>query len=115
MAVVLALRIWSADLAGKHLISFIDNEGSKFSLVKGYSESPSITFLCGLADATFDDNRIMAWFSRVPSSSNIADAPSRGEPHELLPESCRVGSAGLHVQLSEIGQALVHDRVGGDP
>ena len=115
VAVVLALRAWGAELAGKRLISFVDNEGSKFSLVKGYSDSPSITFLCGLTDATLDDNRIMAWFSRVPSSSNIADAPSRGEAHELLPESCRVATAGLRMQLSEIGQALVHDRVGGDP
>ena len=113
VAVVLALRVWGKHLSGKHLISFIDNEGSKYSLVRGYSDSPSITFLCGLADAVIDEHRILAWFSRVPSYSNIADAPSRGEAHELLRDSCRGDASNLRRSLQDIGRALAHERVGG--
>lgn len=32
---------------------------------------------------------IFAWYSRVPSEANIADYPSRGKAHEMLPESKR--------------------------
>ena len=110
---VLALRAWGSRLAGKHLISFVDNEGSKYSLVRGYSDSPSISFLCGLADAVLDEHRILAWFSRVPSCSNIADAPSRGEAHGLLPDSCRGDTSSLRCLLQDIGRAVAHERVGG--
>ena len=113
VAVVLALRAWGNRLAGKHLISFVDNEGSKYSLVRGYSDSPSISFLCGLADAVLDEHRILAWFSRVPSFSNIADAPSRGETHVLLPDSCRAETSGLRFMLQEIGRSVAHERGGG--
>ena len=110
---MLALRAWGNRLAGKHLISFVDNEGSKYSLVRGYSDSPSISFLCGLADAVLDEHRILAWFSRVPSFSNIADAPSRGETHVLLPDSCRAETSGLRFMLQEIGRSVAHERGGG--
>ena len=113
VAVVLALHAWGRLLAGKHLISFVDNEGSKYSLVRGYSDSPSISFLCGLADAILDEHRVLAWFSRVPSFSNIADAPSRGEAHGLLPDSCRAETSSLRSMLQDIGRAVAHERAGG--
>ena len=63
---------------------YIDNEGSKFSLIKGYSSSQSITAICALAATYLDAYCILPWFSRVPSASNLADFPSRLKDHPLL-------------------------------
>jgi hypothetical protein len=63
---------------------YIDNEGSKFSLIKGYSTSKAITAVCALAATTLDAHFVLPWFARVPSISNIADYPSRQLEHPLL-------------------------------
>ena len=68
---------------------YIDNEGAKFSLIKGYSNSPPITSICALAATFLDSYCILPWFSRVPSPSNIADFPSRLINHHLLKEDLR--------------------------
>jgi len=43
LVVALALQIWVSLVASRHLVFFIDNEGAKFSLIRGYSESKAIT------------------------------------------------------------------------
>ena len=58
--------------------------GSKFSLIKGYSSSPSITAICALAAIYLDTYCFLPWFRRVPSSSNLADFPSRLMDHFFL-------------------------------
>ena len=63
---------------------YIDTEGSKFSLIKGYSTSKAITAVCALAATTLDAHFVLPWFARVPSISNIADYPSRQLEHPLL-------------------------------
>lgn len=89
LAVLLAMRIWAADIPSSRVIFFIDNEGAKFALIKGYSSSTAISHLCALTTSSLDVILVLPWFSRVPSSSNIADAPSRGRRDSMLPE-CRM-------------------------
>ena len=83
LVVSMALLIWCDLLRSRPLLVYIDNEGSKFSLIKGYSSSPSITAICTLAATYLDTYCVLPWFSRVPSSSNIADFPSRLMDHPL--------------------------------
>ena len=83
-----AYSLWSAYLEDRMCFLYVDNEGTKFSLMKGMSEN-----------STVDDRwlRILlrlkhmcvrcVGFSRVSSfSNNIADAPSRGDCEVL--EEC---------------------------
>eukprot|EP00435_Cladocopium_sp_Y103_P019670 s3838_g4.t1 len=90
LSVLLALKLWGNNLSSTQLMSYIDNEGAKFSLIRGYSDSPSITFICALVALHLDHFCIMPWFSRVPSSSNISDYPSRKIAHHLLEESVAI-------------------------
>ena len=84
LAVALSLLVWHDLLESVQLMVYIDNEGSKFSLIKGYSTSRAITAVCALAATTLDAHFVLPWFARVPSISNIADYPSRQLEHPLL-------------------------------
>ena len=74
IAVALALQLWCNNLASCCLVSYIDNEGAKFSLVKGCSRSPVLARICHWVATLCEKRTILPWFSRVPSPSNIADA-----------------------------------------
>ena len=76
---LLARRTWEERIKGVKLLSFIDSEPSKFSLIRGTSESQTCADIVS-AVAMFDSlNFVWSWYSRVPTWSNIADAPSRLE------------------------------------
>ena len=71
-------------ISSSKLLIFIDNEGARFSLIKGYPKAAAITHTCALASNALDSYCIMPWYSRVPALSNLADLPSRDVSHELL-------------------------------
>ena len=98
LAAAVALMLWGRDISSSKLLIFIDNEGARFSLIKGYSKAASITHICALASNAIDSYCIMPWYSRVPSLSNLADLPSRGVSHELLPSSL----SSSHESVSEV-------------
>ena len=89
LSVAVAFILWGPSVASSKLLVFIDNEGSRFSLIKGYSTAPAITRICALASNALDSYCIMPWYSRVPSLSNLADLPSRDVGHKLLPISLK--------------------------
>ena len=101
MAVAVALMLWGRMVSSTKLLIFIDNEGSRFSLIKGYSKAASITHICALVSNALDSYCIMPWFSRVPSLSNLADAPSREVDHDLLPLSLRSSHESVVEQVEE--------------
>ena len=92
IAVALALQLWSDELASCCIVSYIDNEGAKFSLVKGCSRSPVLARICHWVATLCERRTILPWFSRVPSPSNIADAPSK--PHSAQAAHKRAKSWG---------------------
>ena len=82
--VLLAKAVWRSELRGQALLTFVDNDSARHALVSGYSP---VTTSCELisASALLDaELRVAQWVARVPTSSNIADAPSRLEVGELL-------------------------------
>lgn len=74
---LLARLTWGEALKECEVVHYIDNEGSKFSLIKGYSPSLACSRLLG--SIWQEEARLgsLTWFDRVPSPSNIADGPSR--------------------------------------
>ncbi|CAE7369201.1 unnamed protein product [Symbiodinium sp. CCMP2592] len=68
----------------RRLIWWIDNESARYGLIKGISDSPSMSSLIqsfAIADSKAPS---YSWYERVPSFSNIADGPSRGDSSEAL-------------------------------
>ena len=82
---LLARLEWRDRLINSNLICFVDSEPAKFSLIRGTSEAPTcadIVYAVSQLDAQLS---IWAWYTRVPSFSNLADDPSRLE----IPKSIR--------------------------
>ena len=112
LIVALALQVWVSLLASRHMVFFIDNEGAKFSLIRGYSSSRAITCICDLVAQLIDDCVIIPWFTRVASPSNIADPPSRQESHPFLPQSLQCEMAIAKDKFASL-RCFVGERIGG--
>ena len=77
LLVVLAKSTWSALLRNSHAIFWIDNDSARHCLIRGSGKAESSDVLVGTScsmDAKLD---CLAWYERVPSPSNVADAGSR--------------------------------------
>uniref|UniRef100_A0A7S3X1I6 Uncharacterized protein n=1 Tax=Emiliania huxleyi TaxID=2903 RepID=A0A7S3X1I6_EMIHU len=68
-------------LQNKILHHFIDNEGAKFSLIRGFSGAPGGERVIHAAAAEIVSLGCHPWFGRVASKDNISDGPSRRGPH----------------------------------
>ena len=84
LALVISFAIWQAKLETSSLVSFIDNNSSRDVAISGVARSPVagalVEFLLKLEMST----NITPWYTRVPTCSNVADEPSRGELEKLL-------------------------------
>ncbi|CAE7304733.1 unnamed protein product [Symbiodinium sp. CCMP2592] len=84
LAVWAALSIWSEQLANTYSVLYIDNEAARGAFTSCKSGTlPGSTIL--EACVTLEEaSRCRLWFGRVPTSSNIADNPSRGDCSQLV-------------------------------
>jgi hypothetical protein len=77
--VILAKLKWAKKMTNRRVLFFIDNEAAKFSMIKMESPSSASRKLLKLFYNVEAENASYLWFSRVPSFSNPADLPSRGQ------------------------------------
>ena len=84
MCPVLAYNFWEAYIADRKSFLYVDNEGTKFSLMKGSSENAVVDALAVIFAEIETHVCTSCWISRVSSYSNLADAPSRGDCETLL-------------------------------
>ena len=82
-ASIVALRKWCNELKGNRLILFIDNYGAQDCLIKGAASVETWRKLLLLLEDIDYDFFSEMWVTRVPSSSNPADFPSRSSVGEL--------------------------------
>ena len=101
LTVALSLLLWGEYVCSSQLMIYIDNEGAKFALIRGYSDAPAITSICVLTATALDKEMILPWYSRVPSSSNIADFPSRNTSHQMLSLELQTPEAEVMETLQE--------------
>ena len=75
--VLLAKTTWHERFVDRMNITFIDNNSAMFGLIRGFSpvlDSASLIHETWLMDSQLGT---ASWYARVPTASNIADAPSR--------------------------------------
>ena len=83
VSVWLALKTWASALSSCDLLIFTDNVSVKEGLVKGTSTNLVSRILLFKIAALEVALGLRVWISRVPSKSNPADGPSRGDLSEL--------------------------------
>ena len=84
LAAVVAYILWTPHITSEHCWLFVDNEGTKFCLIKGFSDNECVCKLVRSFALHEAETHIMSWIGRVPSYSNVADAPSRNDVESLL-------------------------------
>ena len=77
-AVLMARTFLDKTAAGRKIIYFIDNDGARDALIRGFSESSASLSIIYQFYRQERDAPSSLWFARVPSHSNVSDAPSRG-------------------------------------
>ncbi|CAE7038805.1 PPT1, partial [Symbiodinium sp. KB8] len=84
LAVSIAAMVWGPQLSRQNVTWWIDNDAARHCLIsaKGYPESNRLLVQAVLVVEY--SHEIHSWFARVPSISNPADAPSRGEQASFL-------------------------------
>ncbi len=101
-AVLVALKAWGEKLSSRQVVFYVDSDGVRDVPISCNTADAvgSVLLTTGLA---LDEALASAWwFTRVPSKSNIADNPSRGEINDLL----AVKSKHEQVEPIEILQTL---------
>ena len=82
-ACVTALNQWKETISGQRVLLFIDNYGAQDCLVKGSASINTWRQLLLKLEEIDDSLFANMWVTRVASSSNPADFPSRGSLKEL--------------------------------
>jgi hypothetical protein len=77
LPVLLAKKYWAPVLRGRKVLWYVDSEPSKFSLIKGSSDTEECNRIVSAIHLLDADAPSFDWYARVPSKSNPADAPSR--------------------------------------
>ena len=69
--------LWASRLYKTKLIAFVDSEPAKFCLIRGSSDVLSCRNI--VSATAMEDSKLLLlpWYTRVASTSNIADSPSR--------------------------------------
>ena len=80
---VVARRLWRKKIQGRDVVHFIDNDSAKFVLIKGTSPCLESAWLTQSFWTNESEADSRSWIARVPSRSNIADGPSRGDRAEV--------------------------------
>ena len=79
LPVLLASATWGEVIRGRAVVIFIDNDSARFGMISGYSPVGASACIINAAWTHLAHLGCRTWFARVPSASNIADGPSRGQ------------------------------------
>ena len=86
LAVLVALNVWEPKLRYCQCVFYLDNAAARGSLIAGATPSSTGSSLVSEFVRIEMRGQIKVWFARVPTSSNVADKPSRLEVTELVTE-----------------------------
>ena len=84
LALVLAFSMWRQFFSAQQVICFIDNNSARDVAISGCGRNECANILVDFLLKLEMDSKSFAWYSRVPTPSNISDDPSRGNTDLLL-------------------------------
>ena len=102
MPVLVAILLWGQQFSGSQVCWYLDNEASRSAYLKAYGATEVADGLVAAFTEAEMALQITSWFARVPSSSNLADAPSRGEDSKLRDR----GAAKVTIRWQEVRETI---------
>ena len=80
---LVAKRLWKDRLRHRCVNHFFDNDSARFALMRGNSPTETSAWMVHHFWRHEAESMSRSWLSRVPSVSNIGDAPSRKDMAEI--------------------------------
>ena len=77
LPVLQAFRAWGKVLRQGQIVAYLDNESAKSALIRSCAATAIAEGITEAVRVLEESLQLRCWFSRVPSASNPADAPSR--------------------------------------
>ncbi|CAE7235623.1 unnamed protein product [Symbiodinium sp. CCMP2592] len=87
LALAISLEVFRPLVGRKGVVAFTDNEGVFGSFVRGHSDNSVCASLIDFFARSEEDLEVICWLDRVPSLSNPADNPSRGQQISGVPRT----------------------------
>ena len=87
LALVVAFSAWRKVITSMSLLCFVDNNSARDVAISGSGRNITANFLIEALLKLEMVTGTTPWYSRVPTPSNIADDPSRGEISDLIQAS----------------------------
>eukprot|EP00971_Amphidinium_carterae_P321511 6390812-Amphidinium_carterae.2 len=81
LPVLIAKTVWAQSFAEESVLYFIDNEAARLALISCSTPNQHAMEIISKSMRLDAKARSRNWYARVPSFSNAADGPSRGELH----------------------------------
>lgn len=75
--VLIAVNLWGVELVHSQSVFYLDNDAARSAYIKGVGSTHYASLMVDRFVQCELELQIKSWFSRVPSYSNVADAPSR--------------------------------------
>ena len=105
LPVLLATSLWRVYISGSPVVFYIDNDAARSAYIKGVGA----TRVAKLFTETFVQLefqlRLLSWFGRVPSHSNLADEPSRLKFTNPLLKACKRIHLEFPAHFNKLGMA----------
>ena len=102
LALALSIEVFKAFLKDSSTVFFTDNEGVFGTFVRGHSEVRRCAQLLDFFCQREEELGVTCWLERVPSASNPADAPSRGEIIKTTGQRLKVSRALMQNALQDV-------------
>ena len=83
LALVLAFSVWRRYLPASALVCFIDNNSARDVAISGTGRNAVASSLVEFMLKLEMSLNLTPWYARVPTTSNVADEPSRGDVEAL--------------------------------
>lgn len=84
LALIISFYVFREWIDSNQVVIFIDNNAARDASISGRARNPVGMLLIETLLILEVESRIFPWYARVPSPSNIADDPSRGQYEHLL-------------------------------
>ena len=78
MPYAVSLCLWKDQLRSKCIFVFIDNEGARSAWINGFAGTKAARHMLHVGTVVESALSVHPYFARVPTHSNLGDAPSRG-------------------------------------
>ena len=83
LAIIVCLKLWRRFLKNRPCVIYVDNNSARDIAIAGNARTSPGQELVSILLQVEDSCGLNAWYSRVPSESNIADGPSRNDLSEI--------------------------------